>query len=407
MQTIVIVGASHAAAQLVANLRPDGWQGEIVLIGDEPYLPYHRPPLSKTFLSGTQQVDDLLIRPAAFYQKNRIEFQQGRVMAIDRAQRRLTLQDGRMLAYDQLALCTGARVRTVSLPGHDLAGVHYLRNTADVQAMQAGVQPKGKAVVIGGGYIGLETAAALTQQGMQVVVLETAARILQRVTAPEVSDFYARIHREQGVTIHTGVSVTAISGEGRAQAVVCADGSVFEADLVIIGVGVVPNVELALEAGLQVDNGIVIDEYCRTSAPDIVALGDCANAFNAVYQRRMRLESVPNANEQAKVASATLCGLQRTAKNLPWFWSDQYDLKLQIAGLSQGYDQMVIRGDVQHSRSFAAFYLQAGRLIAADCVNRPQEFMLSKKLITAAMTVDPLRLADESIAVQALSTYAS
>ncbi len=232
--------------------------------------------------------------------------------------------------------------------------------------------------------------------------LEAAERILQRVTAPEVSDFYTRIHREQGVTIHTGVSVTAITGEGRAQAVLCADGSMFDADLVIIGVGVVPNIELALDAGLQVDNGIVIDEYCRTSAPEIVAIGDCANAFNPIYQRRMRLESVPNANEQAKIASATLCGLQRTSKSLPWFWSDQYDLKLQIAGLSQGYDQIVIRGDVQQRRSFAAFYLQAGRLIAADCVNRPQEFMLSKKLITAGTAVDPLRLADESIAVQAL-----
>jgi 3-phenylpropionate/trans-cinnamate dioxygenase ferredoxin reductase subunit len=402
MQTIVIVGASHAAAQLAASLRPDGWQGEIVMIGDEPYLPYHRPPLSKTFLSKTQQVVDLLIRPAAFYQKNRIEFQQGQVIAIDRVQRRLTLQDKRTVAYDQLALCTGARVRTVSLSGHDLVGVHYLRTIADVRAIQPWVQPKATAVVIGGGYIGLETAASLTKQGMQVVVLEMAARILQRVTAPEVSDFYARIHREQGVTIHTGVTVTAITGEGRAQAVLCADGSVFAADLVIVGVGVVPNVELALDAGLQVDNGIVIDEYCRTSAPDIVALGDCANAFNQIYQRRMRLESVPNANEQAKVASATLCGLQRTSKNLPWFWSDQYDLKLQIAGLSQGYDQIVIRGDVKYGRSFAAFYLQAGRLIAADCVNRPQEFMLSKRLIIAGTMVDPLLLADESIAVQVL-----
>ena len=402
MYTIVIIGASHAAAQLAASLRPDGWQGKIVVIGDEPYLPYHRPPLSKTFLSGAQQVDELLIRPAAFYQKNQIEFRHGRVMAINRAARSVTLQDGSLVAYDQLALCTGARVRTVALSGCDLAGVHYLRNISDVQAMQRLVQPNGKAVVIGGGYIGLEAAAALNQQGMQVVVLEAAERILQRVTAPEVSEFYARIHREQGVTIHTGVSVTAITGQGRAQAVVCADGSVFDADLVIIGVGVVPNVELALDAGLQVDNGILIDDYCRTSAPEIVAIGDCASAFNPIYQRRMRLESVPNANEQAKIASATLCGLQRTSKSLPWFWSDQYDLKLQIAGLSQGYDQMVIRGDVQQGRSFVAFYLQAGRLIAADCVNRPQEFMLSKKLITAGTAVDPLRLADESIAVQAL-----
>lgn len=402
MQTLVIVGASHAAAQLAASLRPDGWQGEIVMIGDEPCLPYHRPPLSKTFLSGQRSIDELLIRPAAFYDKNRITFRQGRVVAIDRFTRSVTLQDGDTLAYDQLVLCTGSRVRTVSLPGSDLAGVYYLRNISDVQAIQPLVRPAGKAVVIGAGYIGLETAAALTQQGMQVVVLEAAERILQRVTAPEVSDFYARIHREQGVHIHTGVSVTAITGNGRAQAVVCADGTVFAADLLIIGAGVIPNVELAIEAGLEVDNGIVIDEYCRTSASDIFAIGDCANAFHSIYQRRLRLESVPSANEQAKIASAALCDIQRTAQSLPWFWSDQYDLKLQIAGLSQGYDQIVIRGDVQTGRSFAAFYLKNNRLIAADCVNRPQEFMLSKKLIAVGTPVDPLRLADESIAVGAL-----
>lgn len=402
MQRIIIVGASHAAAQLCANLRADGWKGEVIMIGDEPYLPYHRPPLSKTFLSGMQQVDELLIRPASFYQKNQIEFHQGSVVSIDVAHNHLMLQDGSSLSYDQLALCTGARVRKISLPGSELAGVHYLRNINDVLSIQKQICNKGKAVVIGGGYIGLETAAALTKQGMQVVVLEAADRILQRVTAPEVSNFYTRLHLKQGVTIHTGVAVAAITGEGRAQAVVCANGEVFETDLVVIGVGVIPNVELAINACLQVDNGIVVDEHCRTSEANIVALGDCANAFNQIYQRRMRLESVPNANEQAKIASATLCGLQKTSKNLPWFWSDQYDFKLQIAGLSQGYDRIVIRGDIQSSHSFAVFYLQDGYLIAADCINRPQEFMLSKKLIAARTIVDPIRLSDESIMVQHL-----
>lgn len=402
MQRIVIIGASHAAAQLCVSLRQDGWQGDILVIGDEPHLPYQRPPLSKTFLAGGKTVADLLIRPLAFYEKNKIQFQQAHVSAIDPQQKTLSLQDGTQVAYDQLAICTGARARTVDLSGCHLAGVHYLRSITDVQAMQPDVQANGHAVIIGGGYIGLETAASLRQQGMQVVVLEMAERVLQRVTAPEVSEFYTRIHREHAVDIQTGVSVTAILGTDRVQRVVCADGREFVADLVIIGVGVVPNVELAAAAGIAVADGILIDEFCRSSMPYIVAAGDCANQLQPIYQRRMRVESVPNANEQAKTASATLCGKSRDAQSLPWFWSDQYDLKLQIAGLSQGYDQLVIRGDALNSHSFAAFYFKAGRLIAADCINRPQEFMLSKKLILSQAAVDPLRLADASIAVTAI-----
>lgn len=398
----IIIGASHAAAQLTTSLRQEGWDGDILVIGDEPYLPYHRPPLSKTFLSGDKTVDDLLIRPAAFYEKNHIQFKQGRVTAINRAQQTLSLSDGTQLNYDKLALCMGARVRKASIVGEELAGVHYLRNIADVKGIQPYVAKDKRAVIIGGGYIGLETAAALRKQGMDVVVLEMADRILQRVTAPELSEFYTRIHREEGVAIHTSISVRAITGDGRAEKVVCADGVAFPADLVIIGVGVLPNVELAQEAGIEVDNGIIVDEFCRTNDANIVAAGDCANHFNAIYGRRMRLESVPNASEQGKTAAATLCGLTKAYKSLPWFWSDQYDLKLQIAGLSQGYDQVVVRGDKLNSRSFAAFYFKEGRLIAADCINRPQEFMLSKKIIMESIVIEASRLADEAILVKEL-----
>lgn len=401
-QVCIIIGASHAAAQLTTSLRQEGWDGDVLVISDEPYLPYHRPPLSKTFLAGEKTVDDLLIRPAAFYEKNHIQFKQGRVTAINRAQQTLSLSDGTQLAYDKLALCMGARVRKAAIVGEELLGVHYLRNIADVKGIQPYVAKDKRAVIIGGGYIGLETAAALRKQGMDVAVLEMADRILQRVTAPELSEFYTRIHREEGVRIHTGISVKAIIGDGHVEKVLCANDEAFPADLVIIGVGVLPNVELAQEAGIEVDNGVIVDELCRTNDPNIVAAGDCANHFNAIYGRRMRLESVPNASEQAKTAAATLCGLQKPYKSLPWFWSDQYDLKLQIAGLSQGYDQVVIRGDKQNSRSFAAFYLQQGRLIAADCINRPQEFMLSKKIILDNLAIDPSKLADESIAVKEL-----
>jgi len=398
----IIIGASHAAAQLSTSLRQEGWEGDILVIGDEPYLPYHRPPLSKTFLSGDKTIEELFIRPAAFYEKNNIQFKQGRVTAINRAQQTLTLSDGTNLAYDKLALCMGARVRKASIVGEELAGVYYLRNIADVKSIQPYVAKDKRAVIIGGGYIGLETAAALKKQGMDVVVLEMADRILQRVTAPELSEFYARIHHEEGVKIYTGISVSEICGNGHVEKVVCANGAEFVADVVIIGVGVLPNVELAEAAGIDVNNGIVVDEFCRTNDPNIVAAGDCANHFNTIYHRRMRLESVPNASEQGKVAAATICGLSKEYKSLPWFWSDQYDLKLQIAGLSQGYDAVVIRGDKNNSRCFAAFYFKDGRLIAADCINRPQEFMLSKKIIAENLAVDPSRLADESILVKEL-----
>ena len=395
----VIIGASHAAAQLSASLRQEGWDGDIVVIGDELSLPYHRPPLSKTFLSGDSTADDLLIRPAAFYEKKDIQFRQGRVVRIDRARQILMLSDGSEQSYDKLALCLGARVRKLTLPGSELSGVHYLRDMADVEGIKAQLGEVKNAVIIGGGYIGLETAASLRKKGVAVVVLETAERILQRVTAPELSEFYTRVHTEEGVAIHTGVSILSINGLTHVESVTCGDGVTFPTDLVVIGVGVVPNVELAEAADIQVDNGIVVDMYCQTNDPNIVAAGDCTTHFSTHYNRRIRLESVPNANEQGKIAAASLCGLSKEHKTLPWFWSDQYDLKLQIAGLNTGYDQLIMRGDRNNGRSFAVFYFQKGLMIAADCLNRPQEFMFSKKIIAEKLLVDRDRLADESITV--------
>ncbi|GAA5317161.1 MAG: FAD-dependent oxidoreductase [Candidatus Pelagadaptatus aseana] len=401
--TCIVIGASHAAAQLVTSLRQEGWQGDIKVIGDEPYLPYHRPPLSKDFLSGNKQADELLIRKAPIYEKNDIHFKLNqRVESIDRAHKTVTLSNGEVLVYDKLALCTGSRVRTVSLPGVELKGIHYLRNVQDIEAIQQHLVPGKKAVIVGGGYIGLETAASLKKQGMDVTVLEMAPRVLARVTAPELSEFYTRIHSEEGVNIKTGIAVSAFEGNQQVEKVVCADGSSFAADLVVIGVGIVPNVELAEAAGLQVNNGIVVDEYARTNDPDIVAAGDVTNHPNAIYNIRLRLESVPNATDQAKSAAASLCGKEKLYSSLPWFWSDQFDLKLQIAGLSQGYDQVILRGDKDKGRSFAAFYLKEGKLISADCVNRPQEFMFSKRLITEGKDVNVQQLADETVAMKDL-----
>ncbi len=401
-QKCIIIGASHAAAQLAASLRQEGWEGEVLVISDDPNLPYHRPPLSKAFLSGEKAADGLAIRPGAFYEKQDVQFRQSRVTTINRKNQTVTLSDGDVLHYDKLALCTGSRVRKVDLPGCDLSGIHYLRDLADAESIKAGVIENQHAVIVGGGYIGLETAASLRKLGMQVTVLEMADRILQRVTAPEVSDFYLRVHTENGVHIHTNTAVTGFSGNGHVDKVLLADGTELAAHLVVIGVGVLPNIELAEMAGLTTDNGIVVDEFCRTNDPNIVAAGDCTNQLNKLYGRKMRLESVPNAMAQAKSAASALCGPGKDFTTLPWFWSDQYDLKLQIAGVSQGYDEVVVRGDRLTGHSFATFYLKEGRLIAADCVNRPQEFMLSKKIITENSDIDVALLADDSVPVKAL-----
>ena len=401
-QQCIIIGGSHAAAQIAVSLRQEGWGGDVLMLGDEPYLPYHRPPLSKAFLADEKEVESLSIRPEAFYQKNNIQFRQGRVTRIDKIAQTLTLVDGQILRYDKLALCMGSRVRQIALPGSELKGVHYLRNISDVKGIKRQVKKEKRAVIIGGGYIGLEAAASLRKQGVDVVVLEAGARILQRVTSPEVSAFYAQVHAEEGVAIFTDIAVTALLGEERVERVACRDGRIFSADFVIIGIGVIPNVELAEQAGIDVDNGISVDKFCRTNDSNIVAAGDCTSHFNDIYQRQLRLESVPNANEQGKAAAASLCGFNKAFKSLPWFWSDQYDLKLQIAGLSEGYDQVVIRGNKSDGRSFAAFYFKEGLLIAAECVNRPQEFMLSKKVIAEGIMIHPKRLADESTRVKEL-----
>ncbi len=402
----VIVGASHAAAQLSVGLRQSGWEGGISVVGSEAIPPYHRPPLSKDYLGGDKHADELLIRPAAFYQQQDINLVLGtRVTALDRANKEIELHDGARIPYTKLALTTGAAVRKLPLTGSDLDGVLYLRELSDVDRIRGYLGAGKSAVIIGGGYIGLETAASLRKQGMNVTVLEAQPRVLQRVTAPEVSAFYSRVHREEGVNIMTEAQVQAISGEGRVQGVTLSDGTHIDADLVIIGVGVIPATELAETAGLEVDNGIVVDEYARTSDHDIVAAGDCTNHYSAIYDRRLRLESVQNATDQAKLAAGTLCGKLEAYNALPWFWSDQYDLKLQIAGLSQGFDRVVMRGDSESGRSFAAFYFSGERLLAVDAVNRPKEFMSVRRALTQGQSADPEVLADDSADIkQAFST---
>lgn len=395
---IVIVGAGHAASELAVTLRQEGCTGRIMMIGEERPLPYQRPPLSKTYLSGKVDAEGLLIRPATAYEQAHIDCLLGvRVEAIDRELRQVRLADGRRVGYARLALATGGRARRLEIAGSDLHGIHYLRSQADVEAIRPGLRAGRRLVIVGGGYVGLEVAAVAVRMGVQVTVLEAAPRVLARVTAPQISTFYEALHRDNGVEILTGVEVEGFAaGECPVHVgeVLCKDGRRIEADLVIVGVGLIPNVELAEAAGLEVDNGILIDEHGRTSDADIVALGDCTSYPCLFYGRRLRLESVPSAIDQARTAAATLCGKSRRIENLPWFWSDQYDLKLQMAGLNQGYERMVLRGSFER-RSFAAFYLQGERVIAADVVGRPADFMQAKRLIAERVMVDDTALADE------------
>ena len=400
-QSVVIVGASHASVQAVDTLRREGHSGPLTLVGDEPHLPYNRPPLSKKYLSGELERERLWLRSAQYYQQHRVETRLDvAVTAIDRNARRLRLADGGELPYDKLLLCIGSRPRRLDVPGHQLAGIHCLRTIADVDAIRADLAGARRMVVVGAGYIGLEAAACARHLGLEVTVLETAARVLNRVVAPEVSAFYERRHAQEGVTILCNETVTAFEGEGRVQAVHCGAHR-FPADLVIIGVGILPYVTLAESAGLRCENGIWVDEQCLTSDPNIYAAGDCTNHPSVRYRRRVRLESVDNAVEQAKTAALNICGKPARHEHVPWFWSDQYDVKLQIAGLSEGYDQTVLRGDPDCG-SFALYYFSAGELIAVDAINSMRDFMTGKKWLAERKRLDRARLADRDVDLKSL-----
>ena len=399
--TAIIIGAGHAGGELAIALRNEGWEGRILLLGEEAHLPYHRPPLSKAYLAGSAEKSSLAIRPLAAYERANVEFMPGvRVVRIDRANQRLELADGSQLAYDKLAIATGGRPRPLSVPNAAVAercaNFHYLRTLDDVEQIRAQLAAGKRLAIVGGGYIGLEVAASAVAQGLQVTVLEALPRVLQRVTAAELSAYYERKHREAGVDIRTGVQVADLEVTGDAvTAVLCADGSRLAADLVVVGIGLLANTELAAEAGLQVDNGILVDEHAQTSDPHIYAAGDCTNHPNALLGRRLRLESVPNALEQSRVAAANMAGKAKTYASVPWFWSDQYELKLKMVGLAEGFERLVLRGDPA-TDSFSAFYLKGDKVLAADTVNRPQDFIAAKRLVAEGIAVTDAQLADDS-----------
>jgi 3-phenylpropionate/trans-cinnamate dioxygenase ferredoxin reductase subunit len=399
----IVVGASHAAVQLIISLRQNGWEGSITVISDEAHLPYKRPPLSKGYLANTIADEQLALRAPAAYEKLDVTFKLSTtVTAIDTDNKQVHLDSGETLNFDKLALCTGARARPLPIPGADLNAIHYLRTMDDVKGIQASSAAAKNAVIIGGGYIGLETAASLNKLGVKVTILETESRLLKRVASPQVSAFYLRLHTEEGIDIRLNTQAAELVGEQTLNQVICADGTAIDADMAIIGIGVIANTELASDAGLTVDNGIMVNELAQTSHSDIVAAGDCTNHPNPILNRNLRLESVPNAIEQAKAAAASLCGIEKPYAELPWFWSDQFDVKLQIAGMNQGYTEAVVRGDIDNGRSFSVFYTANNKILAADCINRPKDFMLAKKLILQNADCDPATLADENIELKSL-----
>ena len=401
-QTALILGGGQAGAQAAASLRQEGFGGRILLVGEEPLPPYQRPPLSKTFLAGELAQERLLIKPEAFYRQHDIELLLGvAATGLDTRARELQLADSRRLPYDQLLLATGGRPRRLECPGANHPRVRYLRTAADVEQLRPDFRPGARLVVIGAGYIGLEVAAVAAKHGLRVTVLEAAPRVLARVAGEEISAFFEHIHSAAGVAVRCDTGVEALEGDAELVRVRTAQGDLLEAELVLAGIGLLPNVELAAAAGIACHNGILVDELGKTSAAGVFAAGDCTSHPNAIYGCRWRLESVHNAIEQAKTAAATMAGKPKAYNQVPWFWSDQYDIKLQTAGINRGYDQTVLRGDPA-TRSFAVFYLRAGRLLAVDAVNRPAEFIAARLAIPRAPQVDTERLRDDRLSPQTL-----
>lgn len=382
----MIVGAGHAAPDVISTLRRAGWEGKIILMGDEPYLPYQRPPLSKGYFSDDIEKDKLTIRNHDFYKKNDVELRLGeRVESINRTQSSLALKSGERVAYDKLILATGTRARLLNVDGIGSTGAHYLRTIDDVDRIKQSLTNGAKLLIIGAGYIGLELAASAMKQKTQekhieVTVLESMDRVLARVTGEEVSTFYQDLHAKAGVDIRLNASVIQFHEADGAQVAILESGEKIPFDVLVVGIGVLPNSDIAEQAGLECENGIIVNKFTQTSDINIYAIGDVSNHHNAIYQKRLRLESVPNAAGQAKVAASHICGKDIEYNQLPWFWSDQYDVKLQTAGLFQGYDQTEIQGDIENQK-FSVSYFNEGKLIAIDALNSPANFMKAKKRI--------------------------
>jgi len=398
---VLIVGAGHAGFQLAASLRQHGFGGRIGLINDEAHLPYQRPPLSKAYLKGEGRPDSLMFRPDKFYRDQNIELISDRAAFIDRAARRLVLESGAFLDYGHLVLATGARNRLLDIPNANLADVRYLRILDESEALRLRIASARHVVVIGAGFIGLEFAATARAKGLEVDVIELGTRVMARAVTAEISDYFQQRHTAAGIRIHLGVQATSIESDGtNVTGVSLSDGRHIPADLVVVGVGVLPNVEMAAEAGLPVAAGIIVDEQLLTADPNISAIGDCALFASPRFGGSLRLESVQNATDHARCVAARLTGDAKPYDGQPWFWSDQGDDKLQIAGLTTGYDRVVVRGD-RGARSFSAFCYKAGQLVGIESVNRAGDHVFGRKVLGLNRSVTPEQAADLSFDLKA------
>lgn len=403
---VVIVGAGHGGAQAAIALRQNGFSGTVLMIGREPELPYERPPLSKEYLARAKTIERITIRPEAFWADKQITMLLGHeVTALDATAHEATLGDGRKVHYGSLIWATGGDPRRLSCEGGDLAGVHAVRTRADVDRLMGELDAgANRAVVIGGGYIGLEAAAVLTKLGCHVTLLEALPRVLARVAGEVLSTFYEAEHRAHGVDLRTGVQVDHLEGAGgQVSGVRLVDGTLLPADLVIVGIGIIPCVDALRGAGAEGTNGVIVDAQCRTSLPDVYAIGDCAAHANRFAEGSViRLESVQNANDMATTAAKAICGVDAAYHAVPWFWSNQYDLKLQTVGLSTGHDDVVLRGEPA-TRSFSVIYLKAGKVIALDCVNMIKDYVQGRKLVEAGAVIAPERLCDAGTPLKELA----
>ena len=402
---IVIVGAGHAGAQAAIALRQQGFAGSILMIGREAVEPYERPPLSKEYLAGDKSFERIMIRPAAFWAERNVQMMLGAtVTKVDPQAKELTITRGQGVKYGTLIWATGGDPRRLSCAGAQLAGVHPVRDKADADRLMAQLAAGDRrVVVIGGGYIGLEAAAVLVKLGCSVTLLEQQPRLLARVAGPQLSDFFVAEHRAHGVDLRLETEVDCIEGDGqKVTGVKLASGEVLPAEIVIVGIGIIPAVGALIGAGAAGSNGVDVDEFCRTSLPDVYAIGDCAAHANGYADGAIiRLESVQNANDMATTAARHICGAPQAYDAVPWFWSNQYDLRLQTVGLSIGHDATVLRGDPAE-RSFSVIYLKAGRVVALDCVNRTKDYVQGRKLVEARAVLDPALLADVDVPLKSL-----
>lgn len=396
-EDIVIIGAGHAAGQLLVTLKQKEFSGKITLIGEEAYYPYKRPPLSKTYLADELTLDRLLVKPPSFYEDIQTSvLLNTKVSFVDRSNKVVQTKDGKHITYDKLIFATGARPRKINLPGSNLKGIFYLRNIDHVKRIKSKLSPDSVITIVGAGYIGLEVAAVAAKIGAEVTVVEAKDRVMNRVVSKEISNFYENEHKKHGVKIILSSKIDAFLGDKNVTSVKLSDGKTIKTNIVIIGIGAIPNTEIAAQTDLGIDDGIIVNSRCLTEDPHIYAIGDCTSHPNVLLGKSIRLESVHNAVEQAKIAAENICGIDNHYKSIPWFWSDQYDIKLQIAGLSYKYDETVIRGKIE-SRSFSCIYIKDQFIIAIDSINNPGDFIQGKLLIENKTKIDRETLSNPKI----------